>query len=68
MLTKLQAPGANYDLLFPSDYTVQRLIALDLLAELNHANIPNIENIDKNILICPMIWAADTAFPICGAR
>ncbi len=50
MLTKLQAPGANYDLLFPSDYTVQRLIALDMLAELNHANIPNIENIDKKYL------------------
>ncbi|MDY3831468.1 MAG: spermidine/putrescine ABC transporter substrate-binding protein, partial [Candidatus Ventricola sp.] len=50
MLTKLQAPGANYDLLFPSDYTVQRLIALDMLAELDHGNIPNIENIDKKYL------------------
>ena len=50
MLTKLQAPGANYDVIFPSDYTVQRMIAMDMLHELDHNNIPNIANIDRKYL------------------
>ena len=43
------SPGA-YDLVFPSDYCVERMIAEDMLAEINMDNIPNIVNIDPNQL------------------
>lgn len=41
MYTKLEAGAANYDVIFPSDYMIERLIAEDRLEELNMANIPN---------------------------
>jgi len=34
------SPGA-YDLVFPSDYCVERMIAENLLAEINYDNVPN---------------------------
>ena len=43
------SPGA-YDLVFPSDYCVERMIAENMLAEINMDNIPNISNIDPNQL------------------
>ena len=43
------SPGA-YDLVFPSDYCVERMIAENMLAEINMDNIPNIVNIDPNQL------------------
>ena len=43
------SPGA-YDLVFPSDYCVERMIAENMLAEINMDNIPNITNIDPNQL------------------
>nr|WP_301553609.1 spermidine/putrescine ABC transporter substrate-binding protein [Desulfuribacillus alkaliarsenatis] len=45
MLAKLQAGAAQYDLIQPSDYMVEIMIELDMLAELNHNNIPNKDNI-----------------------
>ena len=39
------SPGA-YDLVFPSDYCVERMIAENMLAEINLDNIPNLVNID----------------------
>jgi spermidine/putrescine transport system substrate-binding protein len=45
MLAKIMGGGADYDLIVPSDYTVAIMIELDLLAELNHENIPNLENL-----------------------
>ena len=41
MYTKIEAGATNYDVLFPSDYMIERLIAEDMLEELNTANIPN---------------------------
>lgn len=41
MYTKIEAGATNYDVLFPSDYMIERLIAADMLEELNTANIPN---------------------------
>jgi len=37
------SPGA-YDLVFPSDYCVERMITDGLLAEINFDNVPNFEN------------------------
>lgn len=45
LLAKLQAGAAGYDIIVPSDYMVEIMIAEDILAELNHANITNIANL-----------------------
>lgn len=41
MYLKLTSGGNNYDVLFPSDYMIERLIREDRLAKLNYENIPN---------------------------
>jgi len=46
MLAKLLAGGSKYDLVQPSEYTVEALIKAGKLDELNLANIPNIKNLD----------------------
>ncbi|MDF7826387.1 spermidine/putrescine ABC transporter substrate-binding protein [Pontiellaceae bacterium B12227] len=46
MVAKLQAGGiSQYDMVIPSDYIVPSMIELGLLAELDHAKIPNIKNL-----------------------
>jgi spermidine/putrescine transport system substrate-binding protein len=47
LLAKIQAGGAKYDLIQPSDYMVATMIQLGLLEELNKANIPNEANINQ---------------------
>jgi spermidine/putrescine transport system substrate-binding protein len=46
MLAKMLAGGAKYDLVQPSEYVVESLIKQGKLQELNHANIPNLKNLD----------------------
>ena len=46
MYPKIQSGAIAYDVVFPSDYMVQRMIENDLLAEINYDNIPNIKYID----------------------
>ncbi|MCM1157716.1 MAG: extracellular solute-binding protein [Bacteroidales bacterium] len=50
MYPKIESGAAQYDLVCPSDYMVQKLLEKDLLAEINFEHIPNIENIDKNYM------------------
>lgn len=50
MLIKLESPDCIYDLCFPSDYVIEKLIAKDLLAEINLENIPNVKSIDEKFL------------------
>lgn len=50
MLIKLRASDCVYDLCFPSDYIIEKLISEDLLAPLNMDNIPNSVNLDADIL------------------
>lgn len=45
MYTKLEAGAANYDVIFPSDYMIERLIKEDRLETLDKTNIPNAENV-----------------------
>jgi spermidine/putrescine-binding protein len=47
LLAKLQAGATGYDIIVPSDYMIEIMIQLDLLAELNYDNIPNFANIDE---------------------
>ena len=50
MYPKIQAGAVNYDVIFPSDYMVQRMIENDLLAEINFDNIPNMKHIDPTYM------------------
>lgn len=45
MYAKLKSGGANYDVIIPSDYMIQRLIDENMLEKLDYANIPNFQYI-----------------------
>ncbi len=47
MYAKLSSGSVNYDVVVPSDYMIERMIAEDMLAPLNFENIPSIGNIDE---------------------
>ena len=52
----LKTGAGDYDVIVPSDYMIGRLIAEDMLAELNYDNIPNYAKIDdryKNLSYDP---------------
>mgnify|MGYP001053594535 CR=1 FL=1 len=51
LYTKITSPGGEqYDVIFPSDYIIERLINEGLLAELDYENIPNMSLIDEKYL------------------
>ncbi len=52
MLSKLLA-GGKYDLIQPSEYTIEALIKADKLEPLNLENIPNIKNLDPKFTRLP---------------
>ena len=41
----IEAGAVKYDVVCPSDYTIQRMIQNNLLAEINYDNVPNIKEI-----------------------
>ena len=45
LLAKLQGGAAGYSLIVPSDYTVSIMIEENMLAKLDHNNIPNLSNL-----------------------
>ncbi len=45
MYAKISKGAVNYDVIFPSDYMIERLISENLIAELDYSNIPNYEYI-----------------------
>lgn len=47
MISKLQGGATGYSLVIPSDYAVAVLIENGLLAELDKANVPNINNLNE---------------------
>ncbi len=50
MYPKIAAGAANYDLVCPSDYMIQKMLENDLLAEINFDNIPNLKNIGSQYM------------------
>ena len=52
MLSKLLA-GGKYDLIQPSEYTIESLIKAEKLEPLNLDNIPNVKNLDPKFLKMP---------------
>ncbi len=53
MVTKLLAGGANYDLIVPSEYTVEALVKQKLLAEIDHSKVANLKNVMPMYLNMP---------------
>lgn len=45
MYTKLEAGAASYDVIFPSDYMIERMISAGMLEELDTAKMPNLSGI-----------------------
>ena len=45
MFTKLEAGAGTYDVIFPSEYMIERMINHDMLAELDLSAMPNFANI-----------------------
>nr|WP_300006136.1 spermidine/putrescine ABC transporter substrate-binding protein [Tissierella sp.] len=47
---KVKRGGSSYDVIFPSDYMIERMIKEDLLVKLDKYNIPNMEKVDGQFL------------------
>ncbi len=47
LYTKLSGGGVAVDVIIPSDYMIDRMIAEDMLLELNFDNIPNFSHVDE---------------------
>ncbi len=50
MFAKFQAGNPGYDVIFPSDYMLETMIAADMLVELDRSKLPNFKNIDPNFV------------------
>jgi len=48
MYSKLSNGGITVDVIIPSDYMIARMIAEDMLLEIDYDNIPNYQYIDEN--------------------
>lgn len=48
MYPKIESGAAEYDVVCPSDYMIQKMIENNLLAEIDFDNVPNCKNIDPN--------------------
>ena len=46
MYAKLKPGNSSYDVAFPSDYMIEKMIKEDMLAKIDMNNIPNYKNID----------------------
>ncbi|NSW90712.1 MAG: spermidine/putrescine ABC transporter substrate-binding protein [Firmicutes bacterium] len=47
MYVKLKGGGSDYDVAFPSDYMIERMIKEDMLEKIDFNNIPNYKYIDE---------------------
>ncbi len=50
MLTKVQAEASPFDVVFPSEYMVEKMIQEDLLVELDHSKLPNLVNLEPRFM------------------
>ena len=50
MYQKVKSGSTNYDLVFPSDYMVEKMINEGLVQKIDFENIPNMKYIDKSFL------------------
>ncbi|OCS87523.1 ABC transporter substrate-binding protein [Caryophanon tenue] len=50
MLTKVKQGGSAYDIAVPSEYAIETMIEEDLLIEIDHSKLTNLQNIDPYFL------------------
>ena len=50
MYAKIKSGSSSYDVIFPSDYMVSRMIQEDMLSKLDYSLIPNFEYIDERFV------------------
>ncbi len=50
MMVQVRNSPASFDVVFPSDYCVERLVAENLLEEIDFASVPNFQYIDHNLV------------------
>ena len=50
MYAKIAMGGSSYDVIFPSDYMVERMIREQLLQPVDWNNVPNVKNIDPRFM------------------
>lgn len=50
LYVKVKQGGSSYDVIFPSDYMIERMIKEDLLVKLDKYNIPNYEIVDSRFI------------------
>ncbi len=48
MYVKIKSGGSNYDVAFPSDYMIEKMIKEDMLLKIDMNNIPNYKHIDSD--------------------
>lgn len=53
MYTKVQQGGSSYDIAVPSEYMIETMIEDDMLIELDHSLLPNLQNVDPYFLDLP---------------
>jgi spermidine/putrescine-binding protein len=63
MLQQVEAGGAPYDLVVPSDYMVSLMADSDLLVKLNKDAIPNLSNLDSTFTGLPFDPNGDYSVP-----
>lgn len=50
LYVKLKQGGSTFDVIFPSDYMIERMIREGLLTKIDKENIPNIDNVDPDFM------------------
>lgn len=50
LYVKLKQGGSSYDVIFPSDYMIERMIREDLLTTIDKNNIPNLSKVGEEFL------------------
>lgn len=53
MYASVEPGNVKYDILFPSDYMIEKMINKDMLQKIDFSQIPNCENIDEQFLNLP---------------
>lgn len=62
MYQKVKSGSTNYDLIFPSDYMVEKMKKEGLLQKIDFKNIPNIKYIDKSFM--SPVYDKDSAYSV----
>lgn len=50
MLVKVRNSPSSFDVVFPSDYCIERMVSENLLAPIDFANVPNFKYVDPNFV------------------